>query len=171
MTASPPDAESNRRAGGAGAPEPEYVHASAVVVGEAGMLIRGPSGAGKSSLALALIAATRNAGSFARLVGDDRIRLECRGGRLIARAHPLTLGQIERRGQGLLALPVLASAVLRLVIDLAPAAELGPRYPEPGDDVVILAGAELPRLKLSQDRGASDLASTVLQLFNLRWKS
>ncbi|WP_084143483.1 HPr kinase/phosphorylase [Methylocapsa acidiphila] len=171
MTAPPPDVESRRRAGDAETSELEYIHASAVVVGEAGMLIKGASGAGKSSLALALIATAQNAGSFARLVGDDRIRLENRGGRLIARAHPRIFGQIERRGQGLLSLPFLASAVLRVVIDLAPAAELGPRYPEQDDDVVVLAGAELPRLRLSQDRPASDLASTVLQLFNLLWKS
>ena len=48
------------------------------MIGEAGVLILGPSGAGKSSLALALIAAAEGAGFFAGLVGDDRIRTECK---------------------------------------------------------------------------------------------
>ena len=50
------------------------VHASALVVGEAGVLIRGPSGSGKSSLALALLALADNRRSFVRLIGDDRYR-------------------------------------------------------------------------------------------------
>src|SRR5579885_12565 len=45
-----------------------YLHATAAVVGEAGVLIRGPSGSGKSSLAFALIAAAKASGLFARLI-------------------------------------------------------------------------------------------------------
>ena len=73
-----------------------YLHASVVVIGEAGVLISGPSGSGKSSLALALIAAAEGAGFFARLVGDDRIAIACKGTRLIARGHPL----ISERSKG-----------------------------------------------------------------------
>ena len=49
------------------------LHATAVVVGESGVLLRGPSGAGKSSLALALIWAARERAGFAALVADDRV--------------------------------------------------------------------------------------------------
>ena len=52
------------------------IHASAIAIAEAGIVIRGASGSGKSRLALALIEVARCAGVFARLVGDDRIRLE-----------------------------------------------------------------------------------------------
>ena len=38
-------------------PLPSTIHASAVVIGETGVLIRGASGAGKSTLARSLIAA------------------------------------------------------------------------------------------------------------------
>ena len=97
------------------------IHASAVAIGEAGVLIRGASGSGKSRLALALIAGARAAGVFARLIGDDRIRLERGNGRLIARGHPLILGQIEQRGAGILRTPFIAAAVVRLVVDIVPA--------------------------------------------------
>jgi serine kinase of HPr protein (carbohydrate metabolism regulator) len=149
----------------------DHVHASAVAIKEAGVLIRGRSGAGKSSLALALIAAAENAGFFARLIGDDRIYLESHGGRLIARGHPLILGRIERRGKGILEIPFLTAAVVRLVIDLDPPDQLGPRYPEPDCDRVRLFGVSLPFIRLGQDSAASDLALTVLQLFHLRSKS
>ena len=61
--------------------EPSNVYASAVLVGERGVLIRGAAGSGKSSLALALIAADPAA---TRLVADDRAVLEAAGGRLLA---------------------------------------------------------------------------------------
>ncbi len=88
--------------------EKSQLHASAVVIAEAGVLICGPSGAGKSSLAFALITAAEDAGLFARLVGDDRIGIESRGGRLIAHGHPMILGKIERRGQGIFEITVFA---------------------------------------------------------------
>ena len=49
------------------------VHATAIVIGETGVLIRGRSGSGKSSLALALVARVRLAGGFAAFVADDRV--------------------------------------------------------------------------------------------------
>ncbi|MDA3887407.1 MAG: serine kinase, partial [Allgaiera sp.] len=62
-------------------PEGESIlHASCVALDGRGVLILGPSGAGKSGLALQLMALG------ARLVADDRTRLNPRAGRLIARA-------------------------------------------------------------------------------------
>ena len=53
------------------------VHACAVLIGARALLIRGPAGSGKSRLALALIeAAEAGRLRFARLVADDRVRLE-----------------------------------------------------------------------------------------------
>jgi len=137
-------------------------HASAVVIGEAGVLIRGPSGAGKSSLAFALITAAEDAGFFARLVGDDRIGIESRGGRVIAYGHPMILGKIERRGQGILEIPFLPAAVVRLVIGLAGEDETLPRYPKPDHDHIELAGVTLPFFPVRQDAAAGELALAVL---------
>ncbi|HUB64052.1 MAG TPA: aldolase [Methylocella sp.] len=146
-----------------------YLHASAVVIGEAGVLICGPSGAGKSSLALALIAEAQGAGFFARLVGDDRIGIACRGDRLIAHAHPLIKGKIERRGQGIFEIPFLTAAIVRLVIGLrgqegAPP----PRLPDKTRGHIVLAGVTLPFLELRQDAAANDLAVVILADQRLR---
>ncbi len=62
------------------------VHASALVAGESGVLIRGPSGAGKSLLTLAMIASARAGGGYAALVAEDRVFLDVAAGRLLARA-------------------------------------------------------------------------------------
>jgi HPr kinase/phosphorylase len=141
--------------------EKSQLHASAVVIAEAGVLIRGPSGAGKSSLAFALITAAEDAGLFARLVGDDRIGIESRGGRLIAYGHPMILGKIERRGQGIFEIPFLPAAVVRLVIGFAGEDEL-PRYPKPDHDHIELAGVTLPFFRVRQDAAAAGLALAVL---------
>ena len=157
------------------------IHASAAVIGEAGVLIRGASGSGKSRLALALIAGARGGGAFARLIGDDRIRLESCNERLIARGHPLILGQIEQRGAGILRAPFIAAAVVRLVIDIVPA-DKALRYPGPtaerpalrsqdcdfaGLGDVELAGVRLPLLVAPDTAAAADLAGAVLQHFRL----
>ena len=139
-----------------------HLHASAVVIGEAGVLIRGPSGAGKSSLAFALITAAEDAGLFARLVGDDRIGIESRGGRMIAYGHPMILGKIERRGQGIFEIPFLPAAVVRLVIEFAGEDEALPRYPKPDHDHIELAGVTLPLFRVRQDAAAPGLAFAVL---------
>lgn len=74
------------------------IHATAIAIGEAGILIRGASGSGKSVLALALIALAAQGGRFARLVADDRVELAARGGRLVARPVAPLEGIVERRG-------------------------------------------------------------------------
>jgi HPr kinase/phosphorylase len=143
--------------------ELSFLHASAVVIGEAGILISGSSGAGKSSLALALLAAAENAGLFARLVGDDRIGIACRGTRLIASAHPMILGKIERRGQGIFEIPFLAAAIVRLVIELRGVEASPPlRLPNEVQGHIVLAGVKLPFVHLRQDAAVSDLAVTIM---------
>lgn len=119
------------------------VHATCVVVGEAGALIRGRSGAGKSSLAAALVERAEARGWFARLVADDRTRLEPHGGRLVARVPAAIAGLIERRGLGVVAAPHLAAVVVRLVVDIEDAPE---RWPHADALVVDLEGASIPRL-------------------------
>jgi serine kinase of HPr protein (carbohydrate metabolism regulator) len=157
------------------------IHASAVVIGEAGVLIRGASGSGKSRLALALIAGARSGGAFARLIGDDRIRLESCNARLIARGHPLILGQIEQRGAGVLHAAFIAAGVVRLVVDLVPSVK-APRYPLPaaergglqsedwdfsGLGDVELGGVRSPLLITPDTAAAADLAGAILQHFRL----
>lgn len=152
-------AAAGSRAGGEGAAP--TIHACALAVGEAGVLIRGASGAGKSSLALALLELAAETGRFARLVGDDRIELVESHGRLIARGHPQIRGMIEARGSGILTVPWEPAVVLRLIVDLLPAGELV-RFPDPAEAAVEVYSVKLPRLALLADRSSYDCALRVM---------
>ena len=96
----------------------ETVHATALIIGDAGVLIQGRSGAGKSGLALALIAAAVLSGDFGRLVCDDRVRLRRISGRIIAGALTPIAGRVERRGSGLESMAHEPGARLDLVVDI-----------------------------------------------------
>jgi HPr kinase/phosphorylase len=126
------------------------LHASCVVVREAGLLIRGPSGSGKSSLARQILMEANRAGCFARLVCDDRLRVENRNGRLLAATVPVIAGSIEVRGMGLLTLPSETSAIVRWVIDLGQAPE---RLPETAFGTVTLCGVALPQIETCLEPG------------------
>lgn len=127
---------------------PLSVHASAVVVGEAGVLVRGPSGAGKSALCLTLIDEAARRGWYGALIADDRVFLTPAYGRLIAAPAAGFEGLIEQRGAGIVRRPHEARAVLRLVVDLPPAGEPSPRWAAEGDETVEIAGVSLMRLRL-----------------------
>jgi HPr kinase/phosphorylase len=142
---------------------PSAVHATAVAVGEAGVLIRGVSGAGKSKLALAMLAEAGRKGVFARLICDDRVRLSLSGGRLLAHAHPAIAGKIEGRGEGILSVEHEASAVVRVVVDLVdPQAGRPSRLPDAAEKTAEIGGISLPRLSLCQDRPATEAAQRIL---------
>jgi len=141
----------------------ERVHASCVLVGEAGILIRGPSGSGKSTLAHDLLLQARLAGRLARLVCDDRVALEARHGRVVAHGIPAIAGRLELRGVGLLRVPHEASAVIRLVVDCG--TEPADRLPEGPDTRVELCGVWLPRL--AQPRGTSACSRVPWRLSDL----
>ncbi|GEO99704.1 HPr kinase/phosphorylase [Methylobacterium haplocladii] len=125
-------------------------HATCLVLGEAGVLIRGPAGAGKSTLCLELLDHADGAAAHARLVGDDRVLLAARHGRIVARGHPAVAGLIEIRGVGIRRLVNVAhAAVIRLVVDLVADA---PRLPAQPPDPVLILGVALPRLRLEPHR-------------------
>jgi len=116
----------------------ETLHATAVLAGVNGLLIRGPSGSGKSSLALALIERD------ARLVADDRVHVAACGGRLVAGAPARISGRLELRGRGLIDVPRERNCVLRLVVDIV-SDEALERMPQDDQLITMLLGIELPR--------------------------
>jgi HPr kinase/phosphorylase len=123
------------------------VHACAVLVGARALLIRGPAGSGKSLLTFNLIAAAQSGLlPFARLVGDDRIRLEPCHGRLLVRAPAALAGLIEVRGLGIRRLTYEPVAVVGGVIDLAAAD--AKRLPEQAE--IKVEGIKLSQLKIAQ---------------------
>ncbi len=142
-------------------PTTPTVHASAVLIGARAVLIRGPSGAGKSQLALALIAAAE-AGHlrFARLVSDDRSRLEPHHGRLLVRPAPELAGLIEVRGLGIRRLPFEPVAVVGLVVDLAAAD--ADRLPAEASRRVLTEGVEIARLAVGPGVEALPLVLAAL---------
>jgi HPr kinase/phosphorylase len=122
------------------------IHASAVLVGARAVLIRGPSGAGKSRLALELIEAARGGRlRFARLVGDDRVRLESVGGRLLVRPAQTLAGLIELRGVGILRFDYEPCAVVGLIVDL----DAGDSERLPERPAIEVAGTRLARLAVA----------------------
>jgi len=138
------------------------VHASAVLIGERGVLLRGVSGAGKSLMALALVGRVRREGGFGALVADDRVWLDVASGRLIARGAPELAGLCERRCEGLVEAPYEARAVLRLIVDLPERGATPPRMPDAADLYETVCGVALPRLRLDLSPGLDDGVSAVL---------
>jgi len=124
------------------------VHASAVLVENLAVLIRGPSGAGKSRLAFDLILAGR-CGQIppAVLVGDDRVQLEVRQGKLVVRAVRELAGLIEIRGLGIRRCPFAKEAVVGLIVDLS--ATDAERLPPPQVLLTEVCGVKIPRIPVA----------------------
>lgn len=116
------------------------VHGTAIALGSEGILLRGPSGAGKSDLALRLI------DQGARLVADDQTELRREGSEIMMSAPATIAGQIEVHGLGILAVPSVVAAPLRLVVDLMPASDIE-RLPLPRD--CDLLGCAVPLIALA----------------------
>ena len=137
------------------------VHASAVLTGDIGILIRGPSAAGKSRLAFDLILAGR-AGviSPTQLVGDDRLLLAAERGRLIARPAPELAGLIEMRGLGIRRCDFAEVAAVGLVVDLC-AADAA-RLPDPVALFAWVEGIKIPRVPIKSEVPALPLVLAAL---------
>lgn len=106
------------------------VHATAVAIDGAAVLLRGPSGSGKSDLALRLV----DAG--ARLVADDQTVLRRAGAHLLASAPATIAGLLEVRGVGIVRVAAAEGAPLLLIVDLVPSAEVE-RLPEARREIIL----------------------------------
>ncbi|WP_417769607.1 HPr kinase/phosphorylase [Stappia sp.] len=134
----------------------QAMHASCVLAGTSGVLLRGASGAGKSRLGRLIVEEAQARGRLGLHVADDRVHLRPRNGRLIASCPPPIAGLWELRGEGIVKVVCETCVVVRLVVDLLPEDEIE-RLPEAGDRVVRLLGIELVRLTLPSggDGGAA----------------
>jgi serine kinase of HPr protein (carbohydrate metabolism regulator) len=118
------------------------IHATGLVLGGTGLILRGISGAGKSLLALELIDEWEARGLPAKLVSDDRIDIEATGKGLVMHAPKAIEGLIELRGRGIVSRPFVSKAALHLVVDLVDAYE---RMIEEDELVTELEGMRLAR--------------------------
>jgi HPr kinase/phosphorylase len=142
-------------------PSPDAtVHASCVIVGEAGILIRGASGSGKSTLARELLDRAEASGLFSRLVCDDRVALSCKHGRIIARTVLPIAGRLEIRGFGIVDRAWEPAAVVRLVVDCGVAPL---RMPEAEGLQTDVCGVTLPRVAVESGRDSAGLVLTRLR--------
>lgn len=120
-------------------------HATAIAVGDRGVLVRGPSGSGKTTLGLALMRWAIGAGRPAFLVVDDQVLLARTADGLVATAPGSIAGLVEVRGRGPQPVRHRAASIIHLVVDLVEAAE-APRFAE--DRTVSVEGCSLPLLVL-----------------------
>jgi serine kinase of HPr protein (carbohydrate metabolism regulator) len=134
----------------------ELVHGTCVAFGPSAVLLRGEPGAGKSDLALRFLALPPEGDARPMLVADDQVWIAPEVGRLTASPPPELAGKIEVRGIGIVEMPFLGQAALRLVCDLVDAKDLPRMAPEPWERTKI-AGIALPALKLAPFEASAPL--------------
>lgn len=147
------------------------VHASCVLVGAAGVLLRGVSGGGKSRLGDELVSQAVLRGRFARHVADDRVILTCHAERLCAEVPAPIAGRWERRGEGVARVVHEPRAVVRLIVDLRAGADID-RFPEAAACTERLCGVSVPRLELPHEDiplAASRILGYLLRADDASW--
>lgn len=142
---------------------PPNIHATALVVGETGILIQGPAGSGKSRLAAGFIQAAGAAGRFAALVADDQVLIRAAGGRIVALAPEPTEGLFEIRGAGIVRVPFLRRAVMHIAVAVGEVSAAG-RLPDPALRSELIDGLSLPLLYLQPNRLADPYEIVVARL-------
>ncbi len=103
----------------------DNIYATCVAIDNIGVLILGKSGLGKSDLALRLIS-NKNA----ILVSDDRTDIIIKDNKLYASSPDVIKGMLEVRGIGIINLPYMVSAEIKLVVNLVDNITKIDRYPE-----------------------------------------
>ncbi|MEQ8480742.1 MAG: hypothetical protein RIC18_08790 [Hoeflea sp.] len=136
-------------------------HATAIIVGETGILFVGPSGAGKSAMAFACLSSAQRLGWNAALIADDRTCLETRSGRCLASCPEPIRSLIELRGGGIAQYRRVPRGIIHLVVAPGPASA-DSRLPE-SNEIFPYDGAELPLQRLWHD-GAVDPLSALRAL-------
>lgn len=141
---------------------PVNLHATAIVLGDCGILIRGAARSGKSALALSTLQRAASAALPAALIADDQVFVAAAAGVLTAFAPAATRGLIEVSGVGILTLDSVPEAELRLLVELAPIGEAD-RLPEALS--AMIEGVRLRRMVLPPQSAAfgADVLITLAQ--------
>lgn len=122
-----------------------------LVIGTSGVLVRGRSGAGKTTLSNMLIELAKAKGNLGSLVSDDYTTLINQGDRLVGRAAPNIIGQIEVRGFGVVETPYMGPTCIDLVVDLVEDDAID-RLPEKPLGKVDISGIYIAYLKCPENK-------------------
>ncbi|WP_416407823.1 HPr kinase/phosphorylase [Agrobacterium rosae] len=126
------------------------IHASAIVVGQTGLLFVGPSGSGKSELAFSFLTEARRCRLPVALVADDQVFITLRNGIVIAERPESIKGLLELRGSGIISVDSVAEAPMHYAITSVPHPE-SPRLPPENETMELVFGARLPLLRIPRD--------------------
>jgi serine kinase of HPr protein (carbohydrate metabolism regulator) len=147
---------------------PELIHATAVVVGDRGIIIMGASGSGKSSVANALLQRASAERRYAALVSDDQCLTQAVCGRLICSAPNTLRGGMEVRGSGLHEFAYEPYAVIHLIVRLVESEHVV-RLQE--NTHIQLQGVAIAHLDLPAGEVESACRSIEAWLFKPEWKN
>jgi serine kinase of HPr protein (carbohydrate metabolism regulator) len=125
-------------------------HATAVVVGQTGLLFVGPSGSGKSELAFSVMTEAERCGLETALVADDQVFMTYRDGIVIAERPDTIEGLLELRGSGIISIKSVASAAMHYAITSLASPE-NPRLPPENEVLEMPGGGQLPLLRIPRD--------------------
>lgn len=125
---------------------PQNLHATAVLLGDRGVLIAGESGAGKTTLALTLVDFFLRSGRFARLVSDDQVLIAAANGRILCSVPSAIAGLVEAYGVGPKPVESEPRMIADLIVQLVPASD-AQRFPE--DKAESLVGCSVACLELA----------------------
>jgi HPr kinase/phosphorylase len=149
------------------------VHATTVALGpSAAVILRGPSGAGKSDFALRFLSAQSQfpgIGAERYLIADDQTCLVFSGGKLMASSPQGFAGRIEVRGLGIATVPFLATAEVKLVVELAAPSSVE-RYPLELGTVPYL-GVSVPLRRIAPFEAAAPLKLALWMAGLITWES
>jgi serine kinase of HPr protein (carbohydrate metabolism regulator) len=144
------------------------VHGTCIALENGAAILEGPSGMGKSDLALRCIMQPVHVNGrvlTAILVADDQVALDRRGGVLWARPPATIAGKLEVRGLGVVDVPHVPEARVRLVVRL-----VGPgaieRHPDPAETDVL--GLTLPVVQIAPFETSAPLKVLLALLQTLR---
>ncbi|NKJ35726.1 HPr kinase/phosphorylase [Rhizobium sp. SG570] len=124
------------------------IHATAIVIGNTGLLFLGPSGSGKSSLAFSCLTAANPLGLAAALVADDRVLITEHDGSIFAECPPSIAGLMEIRYTGIVRLPYVQKAEMHFAIRPVDPAT-AERLPPEDEQINVTGSIRLPLIRLS----------------------
>lgn len=124
------------------------IHATAIAVGNKGLLFVGPSGIGKSAMAFTCLSIARRAGAFAALVADDQVFLHRSDEKVIATCPTSIAGMMEIRGSGIVRMEHVPSMSIDLAIRVVSLADTE-RLPPESEDLNLEQIGLLPMVRIA----------------------